>query len=362
MTERKLPKIANDELTVPISDLMPSGESLRRGPVYDKIKLARKEDDPALDHGIWATEPKVADWDTVISTAVSALKDKSKDLRIAGWLTEAWTAKYGVPGCVQGIELIRSLVEQFWDTIHPPIDEDGDFDGRIAPLGWLNGQLATRLKRVTLIDPEKRDRQALTWLDWETASLLERSGKSPAAGQVSTAEFMTAVLLTPTPFYRALATDLDALKEAVDALEDAVDTRCGEPVTALYQLKDAVGALRGFVKRALNQKGENETPTAADGGAATEDEEAPVAEEDVPAGGGARRGPIRNRAEAYQRLAEAADYLMRVEPHSPVPHLVKRAVSWGNMSFADLIQELVNDRNNLYGIYQLLGLSDPNER
>ncbi len=360
MTERKLPKTANDELMVPISDLMPSGESLRRGPVYDKIKLARKEDDPALDHGIWATEPKVADWDTVISTAVTALEEKTKDLRIAGWLTEAWTAKYGIVGCVQGIELIRGLVEQFWDTLHPPIDDDGDFDGRIAPFGWLNAQLAHRVKRVVLIDPDKHDGRALTWLDWEVASLAERSGKSVEEGRASTAEFMTAVLLTPTPFYRTLAADLSALEAGVDALEEAVDTRCGEPVTALYQLKDAIGALRGFVKRALSQKGETEA--GGEGADAEASEEAAVAADDQPAGGGGRRGPIRNRADAYQRLAEAADYLIRVEPHSPVPHLVKRAVSWGNMSFGDLIQELVDDRNNLFGIYQLLGLGDPNDR
>lgn len=360
MTERKLPKTDNDELTVPISDLMPSGESLRRGPVYDKIKLARKEDDPALDHGIWATEPKAADWDTVITTAVSALKDKSKDLRIACWLTEGWTAKYGVPGASQGIALLTALAEQFWDTLHPPIDDDGDFDGRIAPLGWLDSQLSVRLKKVTLIDPEKRDRQTLSWLDWERATLLERSGKSPAEGQVTTADFMTSVLLTATPFYRALAEDLTALAEGIDKLEEAVDTRCGEPAASLYQLKDTVDALKHFVKRALSQKGESETAAGSDDESTADEEEGPVAE-NVPAGGG-RRGPIRNRAEAYQRLAEAADYLMQVEPHSPVPHLVKRAVSWGNMSFADLIPELVNDRNNLFGIFQLLGLGDPNQR
>lgn len=361
MSERKLPKTPIEKLTVPISDLMPSGESLRRGPVYDKIKLARKEDDPVLDHGIWSTEPKTADWDTVIKTAVDALETKTKDLRIAGWLAEAWTAKFGVPGCTHGIELLRALVEQFWDTIHPPIDEDGDFDARIAPFGWLNAQLAERLKRVTLIDPDKRDRQALSWLDWERASLLERTGKSPGPGQVSTADFMTAVLLTPTPFYRTLAADLQALTAEIAALEEAVDTRCGEPVTALYQLKDAAESLRDFVRRALAQKGE--TDPKADGAEAPGDaEEEPVVADIDDGGGGARRGPIRNRAEAYQRLAEAADYLIRVEPHSPVPHLIKRAVSWGNMSFSDLIQELVYDRNNLAGIYQLLGLGDPNQR
>jgi len=359
MAERKLPRTTIAELTIPISDLMPSGESLRRGPVYDKIKHARKEDDPALDHGIWATEPKSADWDTVIKTAVSALKEKSKDLRIACWLCEGWTAKYAIPGCVRGVRLLIALVEQFWDTVHPPIDDDGDFDGRIAPFGWLDANIANRIKKVTLIDPDKRDRQALTWNDWERASLLERAGKSTKEGQASTADFMTAVLLTPVAFYRQLGEDLSDLAEAVDTLEESVDTRCGEPVTALYQFKDAIQALRDFVKRALAQKGEVESEDD-EANSTEEAEEADVSESSQPSG--TRNGPIRNRAEAYQRLAEAADYLLQVEPHSPVPHLVKRAVTWGNLPFGDLIQELVTDRNNLFGIYKLLGLGDPTQR
>jgi type VI secretion system protein ImpA len=58
-------------------------------------------------------------------------------------------------------------------------------------------------------------------------------------------------------------------------------------------------------------------------------------------------------------LAEAAEYLIQKEPHSPVPHLVRRAVSWGNMTFAELVQELVEDQRNLQAIYGLLGMRSP---
>lgn len=361
MTERRLPKATIESLLVPISDLMPSGESLRRGPVYDAIKEARREDDPNLDHGIWQTDPKVADWDEVIRLGVEALTKKTKDLRIAGWLTEAWTCKYGVPGCIHGMQLLLGLVEQFWDTLHPAIDDDGDLDARLAPFGWLNGQLAVRLKQVRLAESRERPSQKLSLLTWERASLRERTGKPQNAGDISTADFMTAVLLTPTPVYRALRDDLEALKAATETLEEAVDTRCGEPAASFYQLREAVDAVHHFVRRALDQKGDAPAPDESDP-AAEIAEEAAMPADDAPTGPAVGRGPIRSRAEAYQRLAEAADYLIAKEPHSPVPYLIKRAVTWGNMPFADLIQELVHDRNGLGAIYNLLGLGDPNQR
>ena len=72
--------------------------------------------------------------------------------------------------------------------------------------------------------------------------------------------------------------------------------------------------------------------------------------------------PIRSRAEAYQRLAEAADYLMHTEPHSPVSYLIKRAVTWGSMPLTELLQEIVSDHNDLQAILILLGMQKGGDR
>ena len=68
--------------------------------------------------------------------------------------------------------------------------------------------------------------------------------------------------------------------------------------------------------------------------------------------------PVRSRAEAYRRLAEAADYLLRTEPHSPTPYLVRRAVAWGGMSLGELLEELVQTDSDLKAIYTLLGMRE----
>jgi type VI secretion system protein ImpA len=57
-------------------------------------------------------------------------------------------------------------------------------------------------------------------------------------------------------------------------------------------------------------------------------------------------------------LAEAAEYLGRTEPHSPVPYLVRRAVGWGNFTLAELLQELLADKADLRTINKLLGIKE----
>jgi type VI secretion system protein ImpA len=65
---------------------------------------------------------------------------------------------------------------------------------------------------------------------------------------------------------------------------------------------------------------------------------------------------VRSRAEAYQLLAEIAEFLVRTEPHSPVPYLVSRAVAWGSMPLEELLSELVRNSGELTEIYRLLNL------
>lgn len=343
-------------LLKPISDDRPSGESLRRSDVYDRIREARREDDTRLSQGVWKTDLKRADWETVAGHCIDALQNKSKDLRIAAWLAEAWLNMYGAEGGEQAFRLIQNLVEKYWDSLHPPID-DGDLEGRLAPITWINEKLSMTLKALPLTRPETKEPTVYTWLDWEQASAQERSTKKAKDVDVTTSKFMTCVLLTPRHFYAETEKALGHLWDATTDLEKALDKRAGRGLAALYQFKEVLSSIRSFVQKALDQKAEEEpepvaaTETAGGGEGAVA---APAEEERR--GPGVRWGPIRNRAEAYQRMAEAADYLLRTEPHSPTALLVRRAVNWGNMTFTELIQELVMDQRDLGAIYGLLGI------
>ena len=103
------------DLTAGILDLV---VNLRYAPVYDKIKEARRQDDEG-PMGDWQRERKVADWTLVIKLASEAIATKSKDLQLAVWLTEALLNKEGFPGLQSGLNLLKSLVENFWDGLYP---------------------------------------------------------------------------------------------------------------------------------------------------------------------------------------------------------------------------------------------------
>ena len=62
------------------------------------------------------------------------------------------------------------------------------------------------------------------------------------------------------------------------------------------------------------------------------------------------------RAEAYETLERLADYLGSIEPHSPTPYLIRRAVSWGKMPLPQLMNEILREGGDLHGMMNMLGL------
>jgi len=50
--------------------------------------------------------------------------------------------------------------------------------------------------------------------------------------------------------------------------------------------------------------------------------------------------------------------LMRIEPHSPTPYLVKRAIAWGGMSLAELMRHFIDSGYDLKSLYTMLGMGE----
>jgi type VI secretion system protein ImpA len=81
-------------------------------------------------------------------------------------------------------------------------------------------------------------------------------------------------------------------------------------------------------------------------------------EEQRAAPGGSARAPT-TRAEAYRQLAQAAAVLRELEPHSPIPYLVQRAVELGALPFPLLLKELIRDPNILTEVSREFGIKEP---
>ena len=348
-------------LLAPLSPEAPTGKYLCYEETYDKIREARREDDPNLPRNEWDKNLKKADWSQVHDLCLEALTNHTKDLQIAVWLTEALLHLSGYRGLKAGLQLIIQLSESYWEALFPPI-EDGDMGLRISPLEWLNHDKFTlQLGTVAITAPATGDTVPYTFIDRENAKLLEKMPQAQkeaaaAEGKPTQTQFLTSVTLTPSSFYTRLVADLQEAIDAVDKLNKMLDEYCTAQAPGLGKFRQTLLDIQHVVNVILVDK--SQVSPAKKATEINKDDASSVTDETESTGPNLNTGPIRSRSEAYQRLAEAAEYLEKTEPHSPTPYLVKRAIAWGNMPLSKLLSELVNDERDLVAIYTLLGIKD----
>ncbi|QRK05082.1 type VI secretion system protein TssA [Archangium violaceum] len=347
-------------LLQPISPEAPSGRNLRYEPIYEHIREARREDDPSLPQGVWQVSLKRADWAQVSALCQQALARETKDLQLAVWLTEAWVMQQGFTGLRWGLNLSTALVEHFWDTLWPTLD-DGDPEARLSLLKWLDDKLFIALGKQPLIRPPAPGAVTYGFADWQQILLREKQpGKQEDAKKkeqpdgtdpppLTRERFMAAASQIPAPTFVALAQQLTDALEAISALEQALDTRLDQTSAALRRTRAVLGDIQALIALLKSNASHSLTDDPPE---VTTEPGAPS----PPLGPGQVPSVIRSRKEAYLLLGHAADYLLRTEPHSPVPYLVKRAMAWGQLSLDKLLEELVPDSSSVEALHTLLGM------
>lgn len=362
-----------ETLLAPISADVPAGVSLEFEGTYDAVREARREDDANLPQGIWEVEYKRADWARVRNLCAEALAGRSKDLQLAIWLLESSIALEGFAGADFGLRLLCGLCEKFWQEMYPAI-ENGDIEYRLLPFEWMNDKLTLRLKSISLTAPTSEEAGIFTWADLEVARRLENMAvkdqkvlkDAEREGAVTMTRFDGSMMLTPDAMVRKLHDDLEGSIGAFGRLQAILRERCGNEAPSLTRFGDQLQTMRVTISAVLRSRGMN--GVAASTSPAEETMQSPQqqeaangelhTEESVPAGGvlhGNSQG-IRSRTEAYAMLSSIADYLMKIEPHSPTPYLIKRAVSWGSKPLPVLLDELMDGKDDLGKIYALLGI------
>lgn len=342
-----------ESLLRPIEPGEPSGRDLRYQGTYDEIRDVRR-DEGGLPQGVWETEAKRADWARVSELCTDAIKNSSKDLQIAAWLLEAWLNLYGFSGVASGFELLSNLLERYWDTVYPRA-EDGDLEYRASPFSWINERLTAQIKLIPFIYPDDPDAAHLSWADWEMACFhagaVSRNAKSPNA--LTQDGFQRSLHLTPASVLESQFSAVNAALLACSQTGETLDRKFGKDSPSLQNILSVLEKICGFLGASTHQTSGSTLLAMAD--AVTEEkEESPRQPAVATAVSHLEVGSISSRAEAYQWLAAAADYLSRTEPHSPTPYLVRRAIRWGHLNLEQLLPELVRNQGELTEISQLL--------
>lgn len=251
--------LLRDDLLTPIAGDNPSGVSLRYDPIYDRIKEARRED-AELPSGEFPDGPrKTADPQSVLRMATEALATQTKDLQLAAWTTEALLKREGFSGLAEGLTLCRDLLDQFWDTLHPEIEDD-DLEMRATPLEWLATQLLLACRQVPL------NRDGHGFLQYEEALSIgyesavsgnrerqEHRENKIRDGKIPPEDFDRAVDGTPPEFYIALLESSQSASAALDALDALANERLGYDAPNFSPLREVLGQV-GTVVKVLHSK------------------------------------------------------------------------------------------------------------
>lgn len=357
------PVIDFDALLAPIPGDQPAGVALRpSSPEVSEITKLLPQGDKAVSEGI--DGGKEGEWKKLIEKASAVLKTRSKDLRVAGRLTQALVHQHGFAGLRDGLQLLKRLMEEYWDGLSPPPDEEtGDLESRVGPLASLCQRMESPIwvREIALANKK-------AWMDGDESKQVTANynlyaaitGKDTAEDwKPYSASLSRVVAGTPATFYTTLYEDLQETLTALEEFNTVADEKFGRGMAPpVSYLRDAIHEVKNRVETICKGRGINLNAAAADDSAgadpAQDEDSSMTATSNGSTNGHA--GPIRTRAEALSRLREIADFLKQQEPHSPVSYLISRAITWSEMPFEKLLLELVTDENARHNINTTLGI------
>jgi len=315
-----------EPLLTSLGDEAPCGPDLEYDPDYQALERA-SAGTPERQYGdkVFPAEPP--DWPQVYELALG-LAARTRDVRVAVWLARSGAWLHGLPGALRGLQLVRGLLEQQWDWVHPQLDASDNNDptmrmNALAPLAAGDALLAD-LRAASIV----ARRGSLTLREIE----LGLGRAEPHAGESQPTEAGVlqglAALCAEQP---DAAGTLSGCAEAAEAIVSAVDAQVGSAAPDLSALTKLLGSGTLALARMApgGADGEEATEGAADGGGAGGGGFA--------VGGG---GAIRSRSDAMRELERVCEWLERNEPSHPAPLLIRRAQRLMNMTFIEIMQDM----------------------
>jgi len=356
-------------MLAPLPGDVPVGADLRSdfsatSPYY-RLRDARAEaraTERSADGGQADAKAAPADWRSVRQIAVAVLKETTRDLEIAAWLTEALVRGEGIEGLAIGARLMDGLVRNFWSAgLYPQEDEDGVVT-RVAPITGLNGEggdgtLIQPLRKQTFFN--RPDGSPVAF--WEYDASLKLQGEADAkkrqariaAGVTPFEEMEGFARAAGSANYVALRRNLKLAQDSWSQLSSALDEAAGRDSPPTGRVREILEEMQQATARYA--PAEQDAPEEED--AAKDD----TVEETGPAGPSRASGGTRlpTREDMLRDLVRIADFFRRTEPHSPLAYTLDDAVRRGRMTWPELLAEIVPDSAARTQMLVQLGIKPP---
>lgn len=359
-----------EEILAPISPEMPCGEELTRSsPSLDNVitlhQQSKESEKQQRNIELYGKaneadpDPSPPKWNDLIRASAELLSKESKDLRVAAWLAEALMRQHGFAGLRDGLKICHGLCnETYWAGIYPRPDEFDGHEMTVAQLGGLTGDAA--LVPVSEI-PVTNDGE-------ESFNMNDYADSAQAGGDQSKFErFQHSVKTTPAEFYRNLMDDLDEMVKMLNEMSDFLDANClkneydKETAPSVIPLRNKLTDIREIIgglardhlaEDEVGEEGELEVGEGGEPGTAIATTQP---KQQVVTMGSAK---VDSRADAFKALEKIADFFEKTEPHSPIASVIKQAVTWGGMTYAELQTELIQNRDVRSQLFLRVGVPE----
>jgi type VI secretion system protein ImpA len=329
-----------EKLLLPVTDESPCGDDLEYDPAFQELERTASIDASASMVGE-ESEPEPPNWREVAKQAETLL-GQTKDLRAAMYLTKARLDTHGVIGLGDGIGLIKGLLTNYWDDVHPKLSEEDDNDPTMRINSILSlvdaEEVIRQLRHVPLVHGKRAGSYSLHDIRVANGEIAAPGGSEPPEMGIINAAFQESEL-------EDLQASADSVKQAIDdlqAIEGHLTEQVG-PENNTLTVKPLVDELIGIGKiyaDRLEARGVDVEPMAEPGGA-REAGSAPAA----------ISGEITSREDAIRMLDKVSEYFRRNEPSSPVPMLLQRAKGLIAKDFMEILRDLTPDAISQAEVY-----------
>ena len=160
----------------PISEANPAGDDIRYEPEFEELQQQIDKLSIASAGGTGI------DWNRVIALSGTILETKSKNIQVATYLAAGLIETNQFQGLVDGLAVIKDLVENFWDTMYPPLKR---LRGRFNAVAWWADRAETFLNGF---DPDPLPPELVTGAQSNLSDLdrmlSEKSDDAPILSRV----------------------------------------------------------------------------------------------------------------------------------------------------------------------------------
>jgi type VI secretion system protein ImpA len=352
-----------------ISESVPSGHDLRLDAspqsVYFRLRDARSEaraQERIVDNDPTATDTGARHWETIRELAMGALTQDTKDVEIAAWLTESLVRSDGLPGLVVGADLIRGLIERFWNrNLLPQPDEDG-VDGRLAAVAGLdgeggNGALLQPLRKLVMF--ERADGTPVSFWQFEQSEDVSamgdpaRKNQRLASGVMSFPELEAEARGVGRQMLAAIAQDAARALVAWRALSGALETAAGREAPSTGRVQELLSKLQRVAARYADiQSAADAQEIAAP---------APNTTLSVPVAATTPADPSLDREALLAEVSRIAALFRKAEPNAPIGYTLDDAVRRARLGLPELLKEMMPEAAARAALLGGLGIRSPAE-